>query len=68
MRGAFCVVRFLTIVALFYALTPGILTILPSAASNKMTVTLVHGIIFAFALWLVKKIASRAYPKALGKK
>ena len=68
MKGAFCILQFIYCVALFYVLTPGMVMMLPSTSSSKMTVTIVHGIIFALVMWLVKKMMSRVYPKGAVKK
>lgn len=45
----------LFIVALFVVLTPGILVTLPSKGSSKLTVAVVHGIVFALLYSLLNK-------------
>lgn len=45
-------IAFFFIVALFVVLTPGIFLTLPKKTSNKWTVALVHGVIFAI-VWFI---------------
>lgn len=50
--------------ALFFALTPGVLTTLPSAASPLYTVAAVHGLIFVIVFYIIKKIIYTIFPRA----
>ena len=43
-------------IALFVMLIPGILLTLPSAGSSKMTISIVHAIIFYFVSMLLNKL------------
>ena len=53
------------LVALFVALTPGVLLTLPKGGS-KLTVAVVHGVVFAIVLQLTKKYVMQALSKFEG--
>ena len=58
-RGGFCILSFLITVALFYALVPGVLVTIPGGNASRMTNTLVHGVVFALVMWLVRKLVKQ---------
>ena len=57
---------FMTILALvlFFVLTPGVVTTLPSPASPLYTVAAVHSLIFVIVFYILKKIVYAIYPRA----
>ena len=58
-RGCFCILSFLITVALFYALVPGVLVTIPGGNASRMTNTLVHGVVFALVMWIVRKLVKQ---------
>jgi hypothetical protein len=52
----------LYVAVLFFVLTPGILVSLP-AGGSKMTVALVHSLVFALVFWATHKIVWKATKK-----
>ena len=54
------IIMILYVVALFVALTPGVLLKLP-AGGSKLTIAVVHGLVFAAVYCLTKELVSRTF-------